>query len=77
MLNFRMPAARKPEAEVWMRIHRAFSEPATTGDIAADYVLTHLFASLFKNEGYDGIAYKSAFGKKDYNIVLFDPPDAF
>ena len=28
------------------------------------------------NEGCDGIAYKSAFGKKGYNIVLFDPADA-
>ena len=43
---------------------------------AADYVPTQVIAELIKNEGCDGIAYKSAFGKKGYNIVLFDPADA-
>ena len=42
----------------------------------ADYVPTQIIAEFFKNEGCDGIAYKSAFGKKGYNIVLFDPSDA-
>lgn len=59
-----------------MQIDRAFSEPTTTGDDTADYVPTQVIAELFKNEGYDGIAYKSAFGKKGHNVVLFDPTDA-
>ena len=29
-----------------------------------------------KNEGYDGLAYKSAFGDDGYNIALFNLADA-
>ena len=76
MLYFREPAAPEREAAVWREIDRAFSEPTTAGDDTADYVPTQVIAELFKNEGYDGIAYRSAFGKKGYNVVLFDPADA-
>ena len=76
MLYLREPPAPEREAAVWRQIDRAFSEPTTTSDDTADYVPTQVIAELFKNEGYDGIAYKSAFGKKGYNIVLFDPADA-
>ena len=76
MLYFSEPDAPKREEAVWTQIDRAFSKPTTTGDDTADYVPTQVIAELFKNEGYDGIAYKSAFGKKGYNIVLFDPADA-
>ena len=70
------PDPSKREEAVWTQIDRAFSEPTTPADNAADYVPTQVIAELFKNEGLDGIAYKSAFGKKGYNIVLFDPADA-
>ena len=33
-------------------------------------------AELSKNEGYDGLAYKSAFGDHGYNIALFHHADA-
>ena len=64
------------EKAVWMNIDQAFSEPTTLTDEAADYVPTQILAELFKAEGYDGIAYKSAFGDNGYNTVLFDPNDA-
>ena len=70
------PDETKRETAVWTQIDQAFSEPTTVADDTADYVPTQVIAELFKNEGYDGIAYKSAFGKKGYNIVLFDPSDA-
>ena len=76
VLYFSEPDASKREEAVWRQIDRAFSEPTTAADDTADYVPTHVIAELFKNEGCDGIAYKSAFGKKGYNIVLFDPADA-
>ena len=75
-LYFSEPDAPKREEAVRTQIDRAFSEPTTSGDDTADYVPTQVIAELFKNEGYDGIAYKSAFGKNGYNIVLFDPSDA-
>ena len=73
---FSEPDASKREEAVWTQIDRAFSEPTTPADDTADYVPTQVIAELFNSEGCDGIAYKSAFGDKGYNIVLFDPADA-
>ena len=73
---FGEPNASKREEAVWRQIDRAFSEPTTAGDDTADYAPTQVIAELFKNKGCDGIAYKSAFGKKGYNIALFNPADA-
>ena len=50
----------------------SFSEPLERSDDVAEYIPTQVVAELFKREGYDGIAYKSAFGEKGYNICLFD-----
>jgi len=63
------------EVAVWNDINRAFSEPITANDSSADYVTTQILAELFKNEGYDGIAYKSSLGE-GYNTSLFDPSSA-
>ena len=73
---FSEPDAVERERAVWTQIDQAFSEPTTSADDAADYVPTPVIAELFKREGCDGIAYKSAFGEEGYNIVLFDPADA-
>ena len=59
------------ETKVWEDIDKAFSKPVSPNDEVADYVPTQIIAELFKNNGYDGIAYKSAFGAGS-NIVLFD-----
>lgn len=70
------PETEKREEIVWTDIDKAFSEPTTPEDDSADYVPTQVIAEMFNNEGYDGLAYKSAFGKKGFNIVLFNPDDA-
>ena len=66
------------EEAVWTQIDHAFSRPITSGDDTAEYAPTQVIAELFKSEGFDGIAYKSAFEEKgyNYNVVLFDPADA-
>ena len=73
---FNEPDDCEKENAVWTQIGQAFSEPTTSGDKTADYVPTQIIAELFKTEGYDGIAYKSAFGDDGYNIALFDLADA-
>jgi hypothetical protein len=57
---------------VWAAIDRAFAEPTTKSDDIADYAATQTLTELFKSEGYDGIAYKSAFGHDGYSLALFD-----
>ena len=76
VIYFSEPDASKREKDVWAQIDQAFSEPTTSADDTADYVPTQVIAELFKSEGCEGIAYKSAFGGNGYNIVLFDPTDA-
>ncbi|MCY4141247.1 MAG: RES family NAD+ phosphorylase [Rhodobacteraceae bacterium] len=76
VLHFSEPDASKREKAIWRQIDRAFSEPTTAEGDTADYVPTQVIAELFRNEGYDGLAYKSAFGKKGYNVVLFNLADA-
>ena len=73
---FSEPEAAKREEVVWTHIDKAFSEPTTPEDDSADYVPTQIITEMFKKEGYDGLAYKSAFGEKGFNIVLFNPDDA-
>ena len=76
ILHFSEPDASKKEKSVWTQIDRAFSEPTTSDSDTADYVPTQVIAELFKSEGYDGIAYKSAFGDDGSNIALFNLADA-
>ena len=70
------PDDSEKEKAVWTQIDQAFSEPTTPSDNTANYVPTQVIAELFKNEGFDGIAYKSAFGSDGYNIALFNLADA-
>ncbi len=69
---FNEPDPAEREHAVWAHIDNAFAEPVDRSDDAAEYVPTQIITEMFKREGYDGIAYKSAFGKKGFNIVLFD-----
>ncbi len=64
------------EKAVWISIDNAFSQPVTRSDDMADYVPTQILAEVFRNAGYDAIGYKSQFGEKGINIVLFDTGDA-
>ena len=76
VFHFSEPDASQKEKMVWTHIDRAFSEPTTSADDTADYVPTQMISELFKSEGYDGIAYKSAFGDDGYNVALFNLSDA-
>ncbi len=69
---FDEPDPEEIERSVWGQIAKAFAEPMTRSDNLADYVATQTIAELFKDAGYDGIAYKSNFGEVGYNVALFD-----
>jgi hypothetical protein len=65
------PSPEEREEAVWTDIDRAFSHHVTPSDKTADYILTQIIAEMFKAEGFDGIAYRSAY-TNDYNVLLFD-----
>lgn len=66
------PSPPEREAAVWSHVARAFREPVLREDDRAGYASTQIIAEAFRNHGYDGIAYGSAFGEGRTNIVLFD-----
>lgn len=68
---FEEPDAEAKAESVWHEIGKAFSSPVTVSDDIADYIPTQIIAELFKNNGFDGIYYKSNLGK-GHNFVLFD-----
>lgn len=69
---FEEPPPPERERAVWSGIDAAFAKPVERGDDISDYIPTQIIAELFKRNGYDGIAYKSAFGEDGYNVALFD-----
>lgn len=70
------PDAGKKETAVWIDIDNAFSRPVSHSDGASDYIPTQVLTELFKKNGFDGIVYRSQFGEKGYNVVLFNIADA-
>jgi hypothetical protein len=66
------PSPAKRAEAVWVHIARAFREPVTRNDDVADYAATQAIAEIFRREGFDGLAYRSAFGTDRFNIALFD-----
>jgi hypothetical protein len=70
------PDETENEKIVWAAIDSAFSQPVTESDDLADYAATQIIAELFRQEGYDGVAYKSAFGDDGHSVALFDMDDA-
>lgn len=71
IIYFKDPEGEERTRAVWRDIDRAFSEPVAASDDRADYAATQLIAELFRKNGFDGIAYRSAFGR-GHNIALFD-----
>lgn len=69
---FETPAFENWTELVWSEIDRAFTKPVTQSDDTGEYVATQILVELFRDEGFDGIAYRSAFGEKSTNIALFD-----
>ena len=64
------------EEFVWGGINSSFSRPVRSEDETINYIPTQYLSEFFKNNGYDGIIYKSALTEKGYNIVLFNPKNA-
>lgn len=56
---------------IWSNINRAFSAPVNPSDRSADYAPTQIIAEHFKNNNFDGLAYKSSLAE-GYNLCLFD-----
>lgn len=71
-IYFEEPDPETRARAVWSGIDTAFSAPVNPTDDVADYVPTQIIAELFKDKGYDGIAYRNAFGGEGYNVALFD-----
>jgi RES domain-containing protein len=74
-IHFKVPERQEMEKAVWSDIDRAFSAPADRSDDAADYAPTQILTELFRSLGYDGVAYKSAFGEDGYNVAIFNIDD--
>lgn len=68
---FKEPDAPEREEVVWSCIDRSFSEPVTQDGSTADYAPTQVLSELFRDNGFDGVVYKSLLAK-GHNIVLFD-----
>lgn len=61
---------------IWTDIDNAFSRPVAQADKYASYVPTQILAEALKEDGHDGVIYKSSFGgEKGYNLALFDGSD--
>lgn len=65
------------EEYVWSSINESFSRPVSSGDEYNDYIPTQYLSECFKLAGYNGVIYKSALTEKGYNVVLFNPKNAF
>ena len=65
------PAPAKREEANWQLIAQAFSQPVTRNDFLADYAPTQILAEVFRQAGFDGVAYHSALGR-GHNFAIFD-----
>jgi len=65
------PDPKERERAVWYDIDRAFSQPINPVDDTADYAPTQVLAEFFRENGFDGIAYRSSLGE-GHNLALFD-----
>jgi len=65
----------KIEKLIWSDINRAFARPIENDEKTAEYTPTQIIAEFFKNNGFDGIGYKSSLSS-GYNIALFNIKNA-
>lgn len=71
LIYFDEPGLNEREEAVWRDIDRAFAVPVTRTDDTADYAPTQILAELFRENGMDGVGYRSALGT-GHNLALFD-----
>jgi hypothetical protein len=76
IIYFEQPSPKEREEAVWRDIDRAFSTPLTDNDLSAEYAPTQVIADMFKQNGFDGIVYKSSLNEDGFNITLFNINDA-
>lgn len=60
------------EKLIWYFIDTYFSIPISPEDNHCDYIPTQFLSELFKNNGYDGVQYRSSLKHDGCNVVLFD-----
>jgi RES domain-containing protein len=65
------PDAKERERAVWQDIDEAFSRPVAASDDVASYAPTQIMAEFFRQNGFDGVAYRSSLGP-GHNIALFE-----
>ena len=70
-IYFQEPDPPEREKAVWRAINNAFSEPINPSDELAEYIPTQIIAELFKNDGFEGLSYNSAFGN-GHNLLFYD-----
>jgi hypothetical protein len=63
--------ATQREQACWRAIDRAFARPVSRDDQIAEYAPTQIIAEVLRQEGFDGIGYRSALGS-GHNIAIFD-----
>jgi hypothetical protein len=66
------PDSASKEKGVWGDVGHAFSKPVTYDEPHLDYVPTQILSEVFRDQGFDGVAYRSLLDKKGKNIALFD-----
>lgn len=71
LVYFREPPPAEREAAVWRTIDRAFAQPVARDEGSAEYVPTQVIAEMFREQGLDGIAYRSSLGE-GHNVAFFD-----
>lgn len=71
-LFFKEPPPEECLKAAWTDIDNDFARPITENDRSADYVPTQILAEFFKENGFDGILFKSSVAD-GHNLVLFDP----
>jgi len=72
LIYFDEPSDDEIDSAVWSEIDRAFTKPVTRSDDSSEYVATQILTELFQDAGFDGIAFRSAFGERSINLALFD-----
>ncbi len=68
---FEEPPGKEREKAVWAGIDYAFSKPVNPDDSTAEYAPTQILAEMFRDNGADGVVYKSLLGA-GHNVAFFD-----
>jgi hypothetical protein len=66
---YAVPPEERDKA-IWYAIDQAFRRPVLVfGDELSNYAPTQVIAEFFKKNGFDGIAYQSAFQDTSGNVI--------